>query len=246
MGKLIRKDAAAEDIAADANATLKNANAKGGAWKQIAGERLGPVIALYNKVDADWRVTRELRQVLDAELEALDSDADDFLGAKADEMWNMLGRPANDTAYALIWPGGYSTYADGSDEEQPHRMNLLAELLGSGLHPQLDPKWTQTTVDEVKARAAGYTLKLEPTLAARAKEKLLAKMRGVLSRAMQMELSRLKRRYLAEGFTEAAIHQVIPDRPRKTAAKPDEAPGETPNTPEGAGAQAGEAPEPPK
>jgi hypothetical protein len=61
-----------------------------------------------------------------------------------------------------------------------------------------------------------------------------------------MELSRLKRRYLAEGFTEAAIHQVIPDRPRKTAAKPDEAPGETPNTPEGAGAQAGEAPEPPK
>jgi hypothetical protein len=35
-----------------------------------------------------------------------------------------------------------------------------------------------------------------------------------------MELSRLKRRYLAEGFTEADIHQVVPDRPRSKPAKP--------------------------
>jgi hypothetical protein len=34
-----------------------------------------------------------------------------------------------------------------------------------------------------------------------------------------MELARLKRRYLAEGFTEAEIHKVIPDRPRSKPAK---------------------------
>jgi hypothetical protein len=34
-----------------------------------------------------------------------------------------------------------------------------------------------------------------------------------------MELARLKRRYLAEGFTEADIHKVIPDRPRAKPAK---------------------------
>jgi hypothetical protein len=44
-------------------------------------------------------------------------------------------------------------------------------------------------------------------------------MKGVLARAIQMELSRLKRRYLAEGFTEAEIHQVIPDRPRAKPTK---------------------------
>ncbi|HLM73232.1 MAG TPA: hypothetical protein VK459_11090, partial [Polyangiaceae bacterium] len=42
------RDAAADDIAADANTTIANAAAKGGTWKQLADERLGPTMALYS------------------------------------------------------------------------------------------------------------------------------------------------------------------------------------------------------
>ncbi len=35
-----------------------------------------------------------------------------------------------------------------------------------------------------------------------------------LARAAQIELNQLKRLYKAEGFNEADIHTVIPDRPK--------------------------------
>ena len=46
MGEVIRKDAAAGDIAADAKTTLANAAAKGGVWKKIAKFVLGPDIRI--------------------------------------------------------------------------------------------------------------------------------------------------------------------------------------------------------
>jgi hypothetical protein len=42
MGEVIRKDAAASDIAADAKTTLANATARGSVWKELADEKLGP------------------------------------------------------------------------------------------------------------------------------------------------------------------------------------------------------------
>jgi hypothetical protein len=48
-----------------------------------------------------------------------------------------------------------------------------------------------------------------------------------LAQSSQMALSQLKRLYRAEGFSEAEIHTVIPDRPRKkpsSATPPSPAP----------------------
>jgi hypothetical protein len=81
---------------------------------------------------------------------------------------------------------------------------------------------------EVRARAATYRAKLSPVIAARTKSKVLEKAGTALARATQMELARLKRRYLSEGFTEAEVHSVIPDRPRPKAAKSEQAPQEPP------------------
>ena len=139
MGEVIRKDAAADDIAADGNTTLTNAAARGGAWKPIAEERLGPAVALFNKVVADLNQAESALAPLQAAVAAYDGEADDFLGAKSDEMWNLVGRPAFDAAYSLAWPGGASAYTDGPDDEQPERMELLAEILMANLHPKIDP-----------------------------------------------------------------------------------------------------------
>jgi hypothetical protein len=219
MGEVIRKDAAADDIAADCNTTLANAAARGGTWKQLAHERLGPTMALYTKVAADLSQTEATLGPLLAVIKATDKETDDFLSAKADEMWNLIGRPAFDAAYSLVWPGGPSTYTDGPDNEQPERMELLAELLTANLHPKVDAAWATALADDVRARAKTYRAHLDAIHPQRSKLNLLKKMRGTVARAAQMEIARLKKRYLAEGFTEVDVHQVIPDRPRPKAAK---------------------------
>jgi hypothetical protein len=228
---VIRKDAAASDIAADAKATLANAAARGGVWKDLADEKLGPAGLLLLKVIEDGAKVNEALMPLEAALDMQDDETDDFLGAKADEMWNLIGRPASDAAYSLIWPGGVATYADGRDEEQPDRMDLLADLLEAGLHPKLDAGWTKATAEEVRKRAAAYRAKVDALRPVRAKAALLGKTTTVLARSVQMELARLKRRYLAEGLTEAEIHKVIPDRPRAKPAGPAK---KQPATPEAA------------
>jgi hypothetical protein len=231
MGEVIRKDAAADDIAADGITTLTGAVAKGGAWKQLAEERLGPAISLFNKVVADLNQAETALGPLKAAVNAYDNEADDFLGAKADEMWNLIGRPAFDASYSLAWPGGASTYADGPDDEQPERMDLLAEILEANLHPKIDAAWSSALAAEVRSRAAKYRSLLDAARPMHTKVGLLRKMKGVVARSVQMELSRLKRRYLAEGFREPEIHQVIPDRSRSKAAKPAEAPAKGPDAP---------------
>jgi hypothetical protein len=224
MGEVIRKDAAADDIAADANTTIANAAAKGGTWKQLADERLGPTMALYSTIVTDLSQVEAALMPLLAIIKATDDENDDFLAAKADEMWNLIGRPAFDAAYALVWPGGSATYADGPDDEQPDRMELLAEILTANLHPKIDAAWASALANDVQARAKAYRAHIAAAHPQRSKLSLLKRMKGVLARAVQMEIARLKRRYLAEGFTEADIHQVIPDRPRPKPAKPEALP----------------------
>lgn len=231
MGEVIRKDAAADDIAADGIKTLHTAAAQGGTWKQLAEERLVPAVSLFNKVIADLIKAEDALAPLQASINAYDNEADDFLGAKSDEMWNLIGRPAFDAFYALVWPGGASTYADGPDDEQPERMELLAEILVVNIHPKVDPAWSSALAAEMQARAATYRALLDAARPMRAKVGLLKRMKSIAARSVQMELSRLKRRYLAEGFRETEIHQVIPDRSRSKAAKPVEPPAKTPDAP---------------
>ncbi len=45
---------------------------------------------------------------------------------------------------------------------------------------------------------------------------MFSRVRMALGKVVQAELTNLKRLYKAEGFSEAEIHVVIPDRPGKT------------------------------
>lgn len=220
MGEIIRKDEAIDDIIADAHKTLTNAAAKGGAWKEIAEDRLTPIVLLLKKVEGDLEATTSKLAALEEEMDAFDGQVDDFLAAKADEMWNRVGRPGFDAAYSLVWPNGASTYTEGSNEEQPDRMDLLADWLDTGIHPKLDPAWGKAAAIEVRKVVVAYRQRLEPVTTARTKLKLLTKGKGVLARAAQTEIARLKKRYQSEGLPEAEISHVISERPRSRPEKP--------------------------
>jgi hypothetical protein len=219
MGETIRKSAAAADIKKDVDDTLFNAAAKGDLWKSLAEERLGPAMTVLAKVDTDLAIERELLRPLDAILSDIDDDADRLLGEIAEDLWASIGRPAADPCFSLLFPGGVIFYTDGEDECQPDRMILLAELLEVGVHPKLDPDLAQAAAGKVRAKAAEYTAALQAAHGPRSRIKLLEKICGAVVRTAQMELVKLKRRYLAEGFSEAEVHEVIPDRPASKAPR---------------------------
>jgi len=62
--------------------------------------------------------------------------------------------------------------------------------------------------------------------APRARMQMFERAAVALAHSAQIALAHLKRLYRAEGFTEAEVHAVIPDHPRKkaTASKPAPAP----------------------
>lgn len=221
MGDVIRRNAAADDIMDDVRRTYTNATAKGGQWKVHAEARLKPVLVIYDALGGRLKTAEDAQAVLIAALNAGDERADLFLGRISDEIWNAVGRPAQDPSLSLIFPGGIAYYTDGPDDEQPERMELLAELLEANLHPKIDPQVAAKYAAEVRAEAARLQKVVEPARAGRARVELLGRVKTALARSAHMELAAVKRLYKAEGFTEAEIHSVIPDRGRSTP-KPDQ------------------------
>jgi hypothetical protein len=122
-----------------------------------------------------------------------------------------------------MFPGGISYYTDGSDEEQPDRMELLAEFLALGLHAKLDDKVGDVHAKTVRAAAESYRKKVDALRRPAARVRLLGAMKIAISRYAQTELVNLKRRYKSDNHSEADIHAVIPAHTRsapKTEAAP--------------------------
>ncbi len=214
MGDVIRKEAAAADIVSDVRTALMKSKAKGGLVSQIAEEKLMPTVELINFTEKRLVDARLAYTPLQIELDAMDDQSDLLLKKTADDIWNALGRPASDPAYEILFPGGVSYYADGSNEDQPNRMELLAELLESGVHARLDKELAQNSATLIRAKAIEYRALLDKLRMPKARVTLLEKVWFAISRAAQAELVKLKRRFKSEGMTETEIHSIIPDRPR--------------------------------
>src|SRR5262245_38300716 len=136
MGEVIRKDAAADDILRDVKTTIANARAKKGVYQTLCEQRLTAVGALIDVVQGRLeQAYKEAAPFLPA-INAQDDLADNLIGEISDIIYNAAGRPAFDPILSIIFPGGITYYTDGSDEEQPERMDLLAELLSTNLHPK--------------------------------------------------------------------------------------------------------------
>ena len=91
-------------------------------------------------------------------------------------------------------------------------------------------------VKRVRDESAAYHKVVDSYAQPRIRLQQLQRAKTAIAHSAQMELAHLKRLYKAQGFSEAAIHSVIPDRPRpkKTVAtQPSPTPtGPTPAAPE--------------
>jgi hypothetical protein len=221
MGDVIRNSAAVGDIFDDLRASLRSAVAKGGVVRSLAEEYLGATASMIGTIEQDLNEARVLAAPLIAELAAENDRADALLDRICDDLWNEVGRPANDRMLALLFPGGAGYYTDGDTEEQPDRMELLAELLDRKLHPKLTAEKAADYATKIREAARGLA---EDAAAARmpaARVKLLERVRTALGRSAQFDLASLKRAYKNERMSEAEIHTIIPDRPpaKKKAPK---------------------------
>ena len=227
MGEVIANKAAADDIFADLVTTHARAVARGGKWQQLAEERIGAVLSVITNLQLRLSTAESEVLPLKAALDAQDKRSDQFIGRLSDEIWNAIGRPSFDPTYDVVFPGGIANYTVGANEEQPDRMDLLADLLEMNLISKLDPATLADMVKRVRGESAAYRKVVDGFVQPRVRLQQLQRAKGAIAQSGQMELAHLKRLYKAQGFTEADIHSVIPDRPRPRKA-PVTAPSPTP------------------
>ncbi len=218
MGIVVKKNAGIDTIFADGRTALTRGVARGGRWQELAEQRIAPVLALLTSIDGQIAAAREEAEPLRATRDVENHRADALIGRVSDDAWNAVGRPRNDPALTLIFPGGVGYYTEGEVEGQPDRMEILAQLLESNLHPKLSAAQGQAFAAEVRASADVLRAATDAARGPLTRVDVLERVRTALARNLAMELAKLKRLYKAEGFTEAEIHAVIPDRPRESAA----------------------------
>jgi hypothetical protein len=233
MGDVIRRSAATEDIFSDLATTLVRARARGAKWQDLAEAHIAEVANLIEEMKTRRQAAGIQLAVRQATADAASERAALLIGKVSDEIWNAIGRPANDPGLSVIFPGGIAYYTEAGANDQPHRMDLLVTLLESNIHPRLDPATAKALAEAVRQEAANLRAALDPAQLARAEVRLAARIAMSLGRSCQMELANLKRRYKAEGFSEPEIHLVIPDHPRVAAVTtptppPPPAPGRAP------------------
>ena len=197
MGELIRRTAAADDIIADVRATLMNAGAKGGDWKELAEQRLAGVVAMIEDVEGRLAKAEAAVEPLLAAVNARNDDADAVLGRVSDEIWNEVGRPAADPALSVLFPGGVAYYADASVDKQPGRMDLLAELLESRIHPRLPPEQAEGHAKEIRDSAKQLRAAVDALATPSERVDLLQRVRRALATVAHADLTSLKRLYNA-------------------------------------------------
>lgn len=160
-----------------------------------------------------------------------DDHADRLVGKVSDDVWNAVGRPAADPVLSIFFPGGNAFYVDGDVTEQPDRMALLAELLQAGLHPKLAQDKAQAAATEITTGANTLRAAVDAARVPRTKVILLERVVTAIARSAAISLASFKRILKANGFTEAEIHTVIPDRSRPAPKKPAAPPVTPPATP---------------
>lgn len=213
MGEVIRRTGSVTDILSDTRETYTEGVAKGGEIKDIVVEEIGPIVTMADAVEADLKQAKADAEPREAALRVANDTADLDLGKIYDDTWNQLGRPAYDRALALVWPGGIGYYADGSTEEQPDRMELLAQLYERGFIARLSAADAQTYADRVRTSAIPLKAALDAARMPTAKVALFERLRTAVARSAQFELVSLKRTLKNKGYSEAVIHSIIPDRP---------------------------------
>ena len=213
MGEVIRRSAARTKIIEDIRATRTAASVRGAAPWDEGPARLDPILSLWDETERRYLAARNEALPLVATVDVLDDRCDDTVKGIADECWNIVGRPASDPLFDLLFPGGTAAYVQGPVAEQPDLVRLLADLLESNIDARL-ASHSAAFAATLRTSAGELEAAVEAARKPKARVALYGRMLNAVAQSGHVALSNLKRYWRAAGLSEADIHAVIPDRPR--------------------------------
>ena len=198
------RDGTEAAILAEARAALAACAARGGAWKRAAEDRLAPVLSLLAGILAELAKARGAEAPTAAAVTA----ASERAAASIERVFGALkgapGRPSFDAAMAILFPGGTGFYTGGMPDEQPDRMELLAQLLEAGVHPKVPIEAARSLAKEARGAAQALREAVDAARIPRARVRLLEEAVLVAAKSAQAELVALGRLVEAGGISEVS------------------------------------------
>jgi len=224
MGRVISKSASASRVFADVSTTLAVAEATGPDAFADAERYLGEVVAQAAEIDAQAEENHAVLLRQRAQLRAGNERCNDLVHRVRDEFFNLSGRASRDPVLGLVFPGGAGHYTALRPRQKPIALEMLARALQTHRHRRVPQTEVDRMTAELRAEAADITAVLAQLEPAVVEGRLLQAQRTATARSARRQLAALKRFWLAEGLSEAEIHEVIPSRPqgRRTPRAPDE------------------------
>ncbi|MFZ5786179.1 MAG: hypothetical protein ACOY3Y_07025 [Acidobacteriota bacterium] len=213
MGNTIRATAPAADIRDDVQATMRNAERKGGDILAAATARVAPHA---ERLTTSILSAEASQTALDAAMQAVlraDEPADRLIKRQRDGLWNALDRPRESPVMNDVYPGGVGTYTDCDVRIQPTMMQVLEARIGLISHPAVSAEQRAAWQAEIAAARTTLADTLAPLQAAEAVDVVADKALKAAARAAAVGLARFKRDLKNMGLTETQIHEIIPDRP---------------------------------
>jgi hypothetical protein len=186
---------------------LANARSQGEPWQAKAEEHLGALEVLFQAIAAERaRAVRGLEEGR-AAIEAIDERTTDALEAMASRIWKGLGSPALDHVYTLLFPDADRT--EGKPE-RPEHLELLADLLESGVHARIDAGLAQRSAAELRGLAAQYRASVESVARLEKRRTLLDELERATARSGLVEVGNLRKRLREMGVDENTIFELAP------------------------------------
>jgi hypothetical protein len=188
MGDVAIRDGTEAAILAEARAALQAFAAKGGAWKRAAEEKLAPILSLLAGILAELAKARGAEAPVTAAVIAASERGEACIERVYGALKDALGRPAFDAALAILFPGGTGFYTAGSADDQPDRMELLAQLLEAGVHPKVPIEAARALAKETRGAARSLREAVDAARIPRARVRLLEEAVLVTAASAQEEL----------------------------------------------------------
>jgi hypothetical protein len=214
MGNVIRVSASADDILRDLRLTEAAARARGGSDADDAIRFLGASLALGERLNAERAELENRVLALEAEHHRALLDGHAAVALQHDRLYNLAGRPGHDPMFALAFPKGIAGVTRVKQAKRAFAMHVLAGSIAMLEHHRIPKAEAADAADAIEAAATRIDAIRERLLPLRAEAKNLGKLYTSTARSAQRVLSRLKSYWKGMGKSDAAIHALIPDRPR--------------------------------
>lgn len=212
MGNVIRQGAAISDVHQDLQDTLTRAGLESAGHLEEAERYVKPVYeqltGLLEAVEDKELVVRTLRSERDAQNRA----CDDLVLSIHDQLYNQIGRVARDRWFGMLMPNGAGTYTRKPPGKKDVALGMLASTLEDHPHKMVPEETAKAHAEALRTAAAAMSAAVEAVTVAVTELEMLKAQRMATAKRAQNRLSALKKFWLAEGMTQADIHQIIPDR----------------------------------